>query len=355
MVQNAPRPGSPPRGQTAPPPLIGPATGGIVAPMAASTSAGPNGERTPQTTQRIVLRGDVALAVTERHPPPTANGSAPTLLFVHGYPDNQSVWDAVAEQLASDFHVVTFDVRGAGRSTAPKGLAAYTLAELAADIAAVADAVRPDGPVHLVGHDWGSIQAWEPVTDRKLARKFNSFTSISGPCLDHVGQGMRSWGRASRGRLRQALRSWYIGFFHLPFLAPAAWRIFGSQFERVLERSENLAPTAYDAAARTADGIHGIALYRANILPRLLAPRARGTELPVQVLVPTDDPYVTPALTEAFEPSYPDPQLRRLVPNVERHLMPGGHWILRSTPDAVAARIRGFVARVEAGTAIGER
>ena len=53
---------------------------------------------------------------------------------------------------------------------------------------AVVDAVSPERPVHLVGHDWGSIQAWAAVTDPSLGDRFASFTSMSGPSLDHVGR-----------------------------------------------------------------------------------------------------------------------------------------------------------------------
>ena len=48
----------------------------------------------------------------------------PTLLAVHGYPDNHHVWDGVAEALAGGdtagaYNIVAFDVRGAGDSTEP--------------------------------------------------------------------------------------------------------------------------------------------------------------------------------------------------------------------------------------------
>src|SRR5205085_969867 len=61
---------------------------------------------------------------------------------------------------------------------------------LVRDMAAVIDAVSPDEKVHLVGHDWGSIQAWEAVTT--MPERFASFTSISGPGLDHAGLRMRA-------------------------------------------------------------------------------------------------------------------------------------------------------------------
>ena len=57
----------------------------------------------------------------------------------------------------------------------------FTLEKLTDDFLAVADAVSPDRPVHLVGHDWGSVQAWEFVTVPRTEGRIASFTSMSGP------------------------------------------------------------------------------------------------------------------------------------------------------------------------------
>ena len=51
------------------------------------------------------------------------------------------------------------DVRGYGGSSAPPEIERYTLAELAGDVAAVAAALD-DGPIVLVGHDWGAPIVW---------------------------------------------------------------------------------------------------------------------------------------------------------------------------------------------------
>src|ERR1051326_5334046 len=87
----------------------------------------------------------------------------PVVVLLHGYPDNSTVWDRVAELLAERFHVVRYDVRGAGGSGAPGDRGGYRLDRLAADLAAVVRAVSPGRPVHLVAHDWGSIQGWHAV------------------------------------------------------------------------------------------------------------------------------------------------------------------------------------------------
>ncbi len=51
------------------------------------------------------------------------------------------------------------DVRGYGGSSAPAEVERYTLRELAGDVAAVAAALD-DGPVTLIGHDWGAPIVW---------------------------------------------------------------------------------------------------------------------------------------------------------------------------------------------------
>ncbi|MCI5104082.1 MAG: alpha/beta fold hydrolase, partial [Algiphilus sp.] len=109
---------------------------------------------------RWIDASDVQLALYEWG---TAEGR-PTIVLVHGYPDAASIWQATAEGLARDFHVVAYDVRGAGQSTRPEATAAYALETLVEDLAAVIDTVSPHRPIHLVGHDWGSIQSWEAVT-----------------------------------------------------------------------------------------------------------------------------------------------------------------------------------------------
>src|SRR5882757_7565308 len=117
--------------------------------------------------------------------------AAPVLICVHGYPDNARLWEPVAERLAAEFHVITYDVRGAGESDHPSGRSAYRLDRLEEDFTAVLDAVSPDQPVQLLAHDWGSIQSWHFVTSERLRGRIASYVSISGPSLDHAGYFLR--------------------------------------------------------------------------------------------------------------------------------------------------------------------
>ncbi len=266
---------------------------------------------------RTVRSGDVALAVWE-HGDPTA----PTIVLVHGYPDTHAVWDDVVAELAPRFHVVAFDNRGAGASDTPDGIAAYRIELLAADLRAVLDAVSPGEPVHLVGHDWGSILAWELVTDPAAADRIASYTSIAGGCLDHIGQWMRARAAARRpADLRalgdQLLHSWYVAAFQVPGLGALPWRLgLGARWDALLARVDGV-PRRAPVPTRAADGEVGVRLYRANMPRRLGNPGERSTAVPVQVVHATGDRFVRPGMASDLE---------RWVPRLWRRTLVAGHW-----------------------------
>lgn len=294
----------------------------------------------PPTTSRIPGDG-VELSVQRWGDP-----GATTVVLVHGFPDTHAVWTPVAELLdARGLHVVTYDVRGAGASEAPADLAAYALDHLVGDLAAVVDAASPDRPVHLVGHDWGSIQAWEALADERLDGRIASYTSISGLPLDHASRWMRASLR--RGRLlrlaRQAGRSSYVGVFHLPGLAALTrrgHRVVGGargRWAATLRRVDGARTDAeWPSPTFGRDVGQGMALYRANFGGRLRRRRpVRPTPVPVQLVLPTRDRFVPAWLFDGIEEVAPD--LRRVE-------LDARHWVVRADPATVAGLIADHVA-----------
>jgi NAD(P)-dependent dehydrogenase (short-subunit alcohol dehydrogenase family)/pimeloyl-ACP methyl ester carboxylesterase len=267
----------------------------------------------------------------------SGRSGAPTVVCVHGYPDDHTVWAGVAAELAQRYHVVSYDVRGAGESGKPRNRQAYRLDQLAQDLAAVIDAVSPDRRVHLLAHDWGAIQAWHAVTGEWLRDRVSSYTSISGPCLDHADHWFRArlrrpTPRALRELASQLVSSWYTAFFQLPLLPELAWRTGLAQ--RVLALKE---PTSTPTVS---DAVCGLQLYRANMLPRLEQPGARTTDIPVQVLSPQRDPFVSVALQT---------DISQWVPNLAVRVLPGGHWLPRTRPQVVAGCASELIENAEGG------
>ncbi|KEJ96329.1 alpha/beta hydrolase [Pseudosulfitobacter pseudonitzschiae] len=81
----------------------------------------------------------------------------PRLLLLHGFPEYGGAWDDFAPLLAERYHVIAPDQRGYGRSWAPADVGAYTASALVSDMVAL---IGDDGPVTVLGHDWGAGVAY---------------------------------------------------------------------------------------------------------------------------------------------------------------------------------------------------
>jgi NAD(P)-dependent dehydrogenase (short-subunit alcohol dehydrogenase family)/pimeloyl-ACP methyl ester carboxylesterase len=272
----------------------------------------------------------------------------PTILAVHGYPDNHQVWDGVATELTDRYNFVAYDVRGTGQSSTPADRSGYRLPQLVSDVGAVIDSLGIER-VHLLGHDWGSIQCWAAVTDDSVMGRVASFTSISGPHLNYAGRFLRSprTPRAVAHVARQILASSYIWFFLCPGAPELAIRSRASV--KVFEAVERIGRSSIRSQRRAAprsinDYINGLNLYRANMPAPFLAPGKQlpQTTVPVQVLVARKDYFVTPAL-QRFTGSIPAGS--RVIP------IEGGHWVVTSRPDVIARLTSEWVDLVSEGAA----
>ena len=267
--------------------------------------------------RRVVPRGDVDLVAFEGGDP-----DAPVVVLVHGYPDTHRMWRGVADLLAQDFRVVAYDTRGQGDSVTAASDEAFTLDVLADDLVAVVDAVSPGVPVHVVGHDWGSIQAWEAVCRPGAEERIASFCSISGPNLAHVA----AWVRRTVARPTPAgllqLAGQAVSSTYVPFLvSPVAPLVLGALGQRTM--------------------VSGLRYYRANLALGSRSTSEQRTEVPVLQLVPTRDVAVRPVLAAASDP---------FVPHLERRHLPYGHWVASTHPEVVAAEVARFVRELTPAT-----
>ncbi len=128
------------------------------------------------------------------------------VVLLHGFPQLNSSWDQVVPLLhAQGLRTLAPNQRGYSPGARPRGRRSYRSSELVEDVLALADLTG--GPVHLVGHDWGAVVAWGTAV--LAPEKVRSLTAVSVP---HPGALMVAMPRG------QALDSWYMAFFNLPWL-----------------------------------------------------------------------------------------------------------------------------------------
>lgn len=133
----------------------------------------------------------------------------PVVLCVHGFPDVPHTWDALARRLAASGHrVVSPYLRGYAPSTLDGPV---HLRRIARDLVELAEALSPDAPVLVVGHDWGAAATYAAVglAPERFARAVTLASSSSPSCPRRRCGVMtsRSWTASGpTGRLGGALR-----------------------------------------------------------------------------------------------------------------------------------------------------
>lgn len=121
-----------------------------------------------------VTRGEITLRVA-------LEGDGPVLLCVHGWPELWYSWRHQMRYFAArGYRVAAMDVRGYGGSSKPREVAAYTMKELTADVAAVAQSLSTE-PVVLLGHDWGAPIVWN--TALRYPQLVRAVAGLSVPYL----------------------------------------------------------------------------------------------------------------------------------------------------------------------------
>ncbi|MCX2933291.1 SDR family oxidoreductase [Mycobacterium sp. CVI_P3] len=264
------------------------------------------------------------------------NPDGPTVVLVHGWPDSHVLWDGVVPLLADKFRIIRYDNRGAGGSSGPKSFSSYTMAHLADDFAAVIGELSPGEPVHVLAHDWGSATMWEYVARPGAADRVASFTSVSGPAADHFSRYVRDGlKRPYRPKLfsralSQGAHLSYMAAFSVPVLAPAIMRAAATPLLRMVSRGIP-ARQRHHGQTFSSDAANGLKIYRANFFHSLLHVRSdRYVEVPVQLIVNLDDPYVRPYV-------YDDTP--RWAPRLWRRDIRAGHWSPMSHPQVLAAAV----------------
>lgn len=268
-------------------------------------------------------------------------GEGPELaLCLHGFPEHFAAWRFQAPMLAArGYQVWAPNLRGYGRSSRPKGVAAYRLEHLLDDVAGLYDVAQARGlkPKVLMAHDWGGLIAWAFVLNQ--VRPFERFVPINIP---HPVCFARNFWRKG-----QALRSWYIAFFQLPWLPEAllglggARRLFAAMAQQFANKqnfpSEIL--EIYRENAAQPDALTAmINYYRANF--RRLSPPPqmfgqRRTDTPTLLIWGEADAYLGAHLNDGLE---------RYVSDLTVSRLPGvSHWAQQDAPQAVNAAIEAWL------------
>jgi 4-alpha-glucanotransferase len=270
-------------------------------------------------------------------------GAGPLVLCLHGFPDHARSFRFQLPALAdAGFRAVAPYMRGyAPTDVPPEG--PYQAAVLAKDAVALIDALSPQEPAFLFGHDWGAIAAYgaAQVAPRRVRK-------IATAAVPHGPQLMQ----AILADYSQMKRSWYMFMFQMP-TAEAA--VSGNGFE-FLERlwadwSPGWTLPHEEMAALKATfqrpGVLSAALayYRHTLNPALQVPELADLQAKLM-----SDPIPVPALIfhgrrdgcigvetlEGMEALFPEGLKKVVLPDA-------GHFLHQEKPERVNEELIAFL------------
>lgn len=262
---------------------------------------------------------------------PQRRGQGPALVLMHGFPDNQHLYDALIPALAREHHVVSFDFLGWGASDKPAG-AVYDVASQRADLDAVVahfglQQVVPvlhdmSGPV---GIDWVLDN---PARSRALVL-LNTYyhptsTLKAPPAIDTF---------AAKGWWRD-LRVWGVG------RAPAVFQNgvrsqMSAFFADDAARARWVPVLSHGAPDIRPAFISATSVLWQEIEARVArVPQMQQSPVPVLLVFGRDDPYLNPGVARDLAANFAQARLQ---------LLDAGHYVQLDRPAEVAAAVNALL------------
>jgi pimeloyl-ACP methyl ester carboxylesterase len=273
----------------------------------------------------------------------------PIALCLHGFPDTAYGWRMIAPLLVdAGWRVVAPFMRGYAPSSIPTD-GNYHVGVLIDDALQVLDAAGPTGRDVVIGHDWGagSAMGLAAMADTPFIKAvimslpiFASFRPL-GRAPDQI--------QLAAQLPRQALRSWYIAYFQLPWLpeisgfrlVPTLWRQWSPGYDQ-----DDDIPLVEAAIGAPENWRAALAMYRANF--RGSKPPAEYADLHRLLFEPPTVPtlYLHGDDDGCVAPDYISWVERVLPEGSDAFVVEGaGHFLQLEQPDVVARHIVDFVGR----------
>ncbi|HEY1881638.1 MAG TPA: alpha/beta hydrolase [Candidatus Cybelea sp.] len=235
-----------------------------------------------------------------------------TVLFVHGWQADRSVWGGVIAALGPDARAVDVDLRGSGELRDIPG--PFTVERFAADLREIVERLEDPGPVVVVGHSMGAMVAMRLAID---APELVAALVLVAP-VPASGAGFSEKGAnhlRATVRDREAARKWLTRTFHN---TPEA-----DEFERLCEAAERGDP---DAALESFESWTNADF----------AEETQKISAPAVVIAPEHD---TPEIYER--------KVAALLPNARFVLLRNcGHYAIIERPEAIAQEIAAVIRRL---------
>lgn len=228
-------------------------------------------------------------------------GARDPILFHHGIGASPAIWSDWLPAFAGRHRLVTFDMRGYGRSVIPAANDAWSIDEMISDVFAVADAAG-FARFHLVGESIGGTIGLAATLARP--ERIVTLTVSNGAHLGASIERVDTWRRQlDEGGVKGWSDIFMRDRFHDGALSPERWAAFAADQEAWTRES-----------ILNALGV---------LIDADLSPRLGAISCPVLLLHPDGSPFIPVPVAEALQRRLPDAWLH-ILPHA-RHGLPVSH------------------------------
>lgn len=259
----------------------------------------------------------------------------PTLLLLHGFPSSSNQFRNLIPLLSSSYHIIAPDLPGYGLTTVPSDYT-YTFGNLALTIGAFLIALHITSYAVYI-FDYGAPVAFRLAVKNPhsikaiISQNGNAYVEGLGhPFWDPVEALWENNTTATRETLRQGILSLEATKYQytegvptadLPLIDPVTYNYDYLQNLQTPEKQDIQLALLYD--------------YRTNVAVYPEWQRyLRESQVPLLAVWGKGDPAFIPAGAEAF---------KRDLPKAEVHLLDGGHFLLETKVEEVAALVLKFL------------
>jgi haloalkane dehalogenase len=256
---------------------------------------------------------------------PASKGKLPTLVLMHGFPDNQHLYDLLIPRLTDRFHVVSFDFLGWGGSEKPIGHL-YKVASQRDDLETV---IAQLGLLNVVlvlhdlsgqsGIDWALDHPDQVDALVLLNTYYSPMASLVAPeaiqfyATPGVFRDLAVWGATKSGiNFQSGVGGQLARFFSNPEVRDAYTPI-------ITNASVSIRPAFFSSTS---------VLWQELEARRRVVPRLKMFSKPVHIIFGKDDPYLNPGVANEFAVLFPEASLA-LIPKA-------GHYVQLDQAEAVA-------------------